>query len=162
MWIVRRLEGYGSAAMAAVAMVLVVGLASPIVEMVRLHPYEYTYYNRFVGGVPGARKLFMVDYWGLSLTQAARELHARIAPSSRIRRLAVCGPHPPVRIAMGPGYTTTWKPERADFALVLGEHFCAKLDAPVLLKIVQEGVVYARVYDLRGRSISTSLLAPEP
>jgi 4-amino-4-deoxy-L-arabinose transferase-like glycosyltransferase len=158
-WIARRLERYGRAAMAAGAIILLAGLASPAVEMVRLHPYEYTYFNQFVGGVPGARKLFMIDYWGLSLTQAARELRARTAGRETVR-LAVCGPHPPVRIAMGAGSATTWSPRSADFALVLGEHFCAKLNAPVLLEIVREGVVYARVYDLRGRSISTSLLVP--
>ena len=52
----------------------VAGIASPVVAMVRLHPYEYTYFNRFAGGVAGARPRYMLDYWGLSLTQASRQL----------------------------------------------------------------------------------------
>ena len=43
---------------------------------------------------------------------------------------------------------------------MLGEFYCAKLDAPVLFEIVRAGVVYARVYDIRGRSIATLLTVP--
>ena len=44
--------------------------------------------------------------------------------------------------------------------MVLGEFYCAKLDAPVMFDIVREGVVYARLYDLRGRYISSLLTVP--
>jgi hypothetical protein len=43
---------------------------------------------------------------------------------------------------------------------MLGEFYCAKLDAPVLFEVVRDGVVYARVYDIRGRSIATLLTVP--
>jgi hypothetical protein len=46
--------------------------------------------------------------------------------------------------------------------MMLGEFYCAKLDAPILFDIVREGVVYARVYDIRGRSISTLLTVRGP
>ncbi len=64
-WIARRLEGHGRNAIAAGAIVLAAGIASPVADMVRLHPYEYTDFNHIVGGVSGARPLYMVDYWGL-------------------------------------------------------------------------------------------------
>jgi hypothetical protein len=32
----------------------------------RLHPYEYTYFNTFVGGLRGAESRFATDFWGLS------------------------------------------------------------------------------------------------
>ena len=44
--------------------------------------------------------------------------------------------------------------------MMLGEFYCAKLDAPVLFEIVRDGVVYARVYDIRGRSITSLLTIP--
>src|SRR6266446_8899128 len=50
----------------AATLVLVVGAAVPLVEMVRLHPYEYTDFNGLAGGVAGARDRYMLDYWGLS------------------------------------------------------------------------------------------------
>ena len=133
--------------------------------MARLHPYEYTHFNRIAGGATGARPRFMLDYWGLSLTQASRQLRALIAergeePPRGAWTVAVCGPHPPVTVALGPQFTTTWNPKGADFAMMLGEFYCAKLDAPVLFEVVRDGVVYARVYDIRGRSIATLLTVP--
>jgi dolichyl-phosphate-mannose-protein mannosyltransferase len=160
-----RVRGYGKLAAGAGILVLVAGTASPIVDMVRLHPYEYTDYNHIAGGVPRARQNYMLDYWGLSLTQASRRLLAEIAdrderPPHGQWRIAVCGPHPPVAVALGPQFTTTWNPNGADFAMVVGEFYCAKLDAPVVFDIVREGVVYARLYDLRGRTISSLLTVP--
>jgi hypothetical protein len=164
-WMARRLEPLGRAALVAGALVLFVGVVSPVIAMARLHPYEYTHFNRIAGGAAGARPRFMLDYWGLSLTQASRQLRALIAergeqPSRGTWTVAVCGPHPPVTVALGPRFTTTWNPKGADFAMMLGEFYCAKLDAPVLFEIVRDGVVYARVYDIRGRSIATLLTVP--
>jgi len=164
-WIAPRLRQYGTGAIAAGGLALIAGIVSPVVDMVRLHPYEYTDYNHLAGGVTGARQNFMLDYWGLSLTQASRGLLATVAaqhetPPHGQWSVAVCGPHPPVAVALGPQFTTTWNPKGADFAMMLGEFYCAKLDAPVLFDVVREGVVYARVYDIRGRSISSLLTVP--
>ena len=163
-YIGERLYRYSKIAAAAGILVLVAGIASPIVDMARLHPYEYTDYNHLAGGVPRARQNYMLDYWGLSLTQASRRLLTVIAdrhePPGRQWTVAVCGPHPPVAVALGPQFTTTWNPKGADFAMVVGEFYCAKLDAPVVFDIVREGVVYARLYDLRGRTISSLLTVP--
>jgi hypothetical protein len=164
-YIGERLCRYGKLVAAAGVVVLVVGTASPIIDMGRLHPYEYTDYNHLAGGVPRARQNYMLDYWGLSLTQASRRLLTEVAdrherPPHGRWTIAVCGPHPPVAVALGPKFTTTWNPQGADFAMVVGEFYCAKLDAPVVFDIVREGVVYARLYDLRGRSISSLLTVP--
>jgi len=164
-YIGERLCRYGKLVAAAGVVVLVVGTASPIIDMGRLHPYEYTDYNHLAGGVPRARQNYMLDYWGLSLTQASRRLLTEFAdrherPPHGQWTIAVCGPHPPVAVALGPKFTTTWNPKGADFAMVVGEFYCAKLDAPVVFDIVREGVVYARLYDLRGRSISSLLTVP--
>ncbi len=164
-WIWRGLQRHGRTAMTAGAVALAAGLISPVIEMVRLHPYEYTHFNHIVGGVAGARPRYMLDYWGLSMTQASRELRTLIAERHETPRdarwtVAVCGPHPAVSVALGPQYSAIWDPKGADFAMMLGEFYCAKLDAPVLFEIAREGVIYARVYDIRGRSISTLLTMP--
>jgi 4-amino-4-deoxy-L-arabinose transferase-like glycosyltransferase len=156
-WIGRRLADYGRVAIAAGAVALAAGTISPIIDMIRLHPYEYTDFNHFVGGAEGARPLFMLDYWGLSLTQASRGLIAYLAqhhetPPNGPWKVAVCGPESPVWVTLGPAFKLA-APAQADFALSVGEFYCAKLDAPVLLQIVRDGIVFARVYDIRGRSI---------
>ena len=156
--IFRRLADHG-AALAAGALVLLAGTVSPVIDMARLHPYEYTDFNHIIGGVRGARPLFMLDYWALSLTQASRGLLAYIAahrerPVNGHWTVAVCGPDPPVRVALGSETVVTGNPKGADFALQQGELYCAKLDAPMLFQIMRDGVVFARVYDIRGRSIA--------
>jgi hypothetical protein len=168
-WIAERIVPYGRALTAAAVIVLVAGLALPVADMARLHPYEYTDFNRLVGGVAGARPRYMLDYWGLSIRQASLQLRALLAqrgekpPDANGKwTVAVCGPHPPVNVALGPQFELTWNPNGADFAMMLGEFYCAKLDAPMLFQIEREGIVYARVYDIRGRSISTLFTLPPP
>jgi hypothetical protein len=153
------------AAMLATA-VLVFGLALPVVDMIRLHPYEYTYFNRLAGGVAAARDRYMLDYWGVSLKQASQGLAARIAelklakPDGRRWRLAVCGHHRSPQVELGPDFETTWNPKDADFAMMLGEFYCRTFDAPLLVEVARGGAVYARVYDIRGRSYDTLLTQP--
>jgi hypothetical protein len=43
----------------------------------------------------------------------------------------------------------------------MGEFYCANLAAPIMVEIEREGVVYARVYDIRGRTV-TSLNSIQP
>jgi hypothetical protein len=152
----------------AAGLVFVAGIAAPAAEMAQLHPYAYTYFNGFAGGVQGARDNFMLDYWALSFKEGARGLKERISalnlrhPANARWKLAVCGPHRSPQVELGPSFETTWDPSTADFAMVLGEFYCAELAAPVLVEVARAGVVYARVYDLRGRTFSTLLEVPRP
>jgi hypothetical protein len=150
----------------AAAVVLAAGLALPALAMVRLHPYEYTHFNWLAGGVRAARERYMLDYWGLAFKQASQALLAELAerretkPGGRRWKIAVCGPHRSPQVELGPAFETTWDPQGADFAMMLGVFYCARLDAPVLAEIVRDDVVYARVHDIRGRSFATLLTQP--
>jgi len=42
-----------------------------LIRMLRLHPYEYVYYNEFIGGLRGANKKFELDYWGAAYKESA-------------------------------------------------------------------------------------------
>jgi Dolichyl-phosphate-mannose-protein mannosyltransferase len=159
-WLWRRLARFGRPALAAGALLATAAVASPVVEMVRLHPYQYTHFNHLAGGVKAADDHYMLDYWGLAFKQAADDLHAKLTlgleyPAPRRRwRVAVCGPHHPAAVELGPEFITTYDTKGADFALMLGEFYCAEYKAPILVEIKREGVVYARVYDIRGRTVS--------
>jgi hypothetical protein len=167
-WLIDALQQRSRGLAALAGIVLLVGVTLPIVEMARLHPYEYTYFNRLAGGVADARGRYMLDYWGLSFKQASQGLAATLAqrheskPGDRRWKLAVCGPHRSPQVELGPDFETTWDPQGADFALMLGEFYCVRFDAPILAEVVREGVVYARVYDIRGRSFPTVLTTPAP
>ena len=64
---------------------IIIGIAIPgIVSGMRLHPYQYIYYNRLVGGVMGAERRFELDYWGLSYFEAAEYLNTVAPPNTRI------------------------------------------------------------------------------
>ena len=144
------------------------GLALSLAEMIRLHPYQYTYFNHIAGTVRGADNRFMLDYWGLALKQASDELREQIVerqevpPAGRKWKVAVCGPQRPAQVALGPDFTIGWDSNAADFAMTLGEFYCKGLTAPVLVEIKRDDVVFARVYDIRGRSISSLLSIPAP
>jgi hypothetical protein len=152
---------------AAVA-IFAFGLLLPLSEMIRLHPYQYTHFNHIAGTVRAADDLFMLDYWGLAFKQASDGLreelaeHKEVAPTGRKWKVAVCGPQRPAQVALGPDFTIGWDSHAADFAMTLGEFYCKGLMAPVLVEIKRDDVVFARVYDIRGRSISSLLAIPAP
>jgi hypothetical protein len=114
-WLYDRLARFRFAP-AIAASVLVFGMGLPLGEMVRLHPYEYTYFNRIAGGVRAARANYMLDYWGLSLKQASQALVQKLderhetRPPDRHWKLAVCGPHRSPQVELGPDFDTTWDP----------------------------------------------------
>jgi hypothetical protein len=167
-WLIAAARQHSRWLAATAGIALLGGIALPVVDMVRLHPYEYTFFNRLAGGVAGAHGRYMLDYWGLSFKQASQGLAGKLAerheskPRDRRWKLAVCGPHRSPQVELGPDFETTWDPQGADFALMLGEFYCATFDAPILVEVEREGVVYARVYDIRGRSFTSLLTLPAP
>jgi hypothetical protein len=163
-WLKENRRGWQPAAVAVFAF----GLLLPLGEMIRLHPYQYTHFNHIAGTVRAADDLYMLDYWGLALKQASEGLREELAennqapPRGRKWKVAVCGPQRPAQVALGPDFTIGWDSHAADFAMTLGEFYCKGLTAPVMVEIKRDDVVFARVYDIRGRSISSLLAIPAP
>jgi dolichyl-phosphate-mannose-protein mannosyltransferase len=164
-WLGRTKRGWQPALLAAFCFGLLLSLA----EMIRLHPYQYTHFNYIAGTVRAADDRFMLDYWGLAFKQASDELREQLAdehevpPKGRTKwKVAVCGPQRPAQVALGPDFTIGWDSHAADFAMTLGEFYCKGLTAPVMVEIKRDDVVFARVYDIRGRSISSLLSIPAP
>ncbi|GHC14277.1 hypothetical protein GCM10007047_34340 [Cerasicoccus arenae] len=58
-------------------------------DMVRLHPYEYTYYNRLSGGLAGAAGRFETDYWGTAFREATEILAEQLPPRERPWRITM-------------------------------------------------------------------------
>jgi hypothetical protein len=163
-WLKENHRSWQPAALAAFSF----GLLLPLGEMIRLHPYQYTHFNHIAGTVRAADDLYMLDYWGLAFKQASdglrEELTERqeVPPHGRKWKVAVCGPQRPAQVALGPDFTIGWDSHAADFAMTLGEFYCKGLTAPVMVEIKRDDVVFARVYDIRGRSISSLLAIPAP
>jgi hypothetical protein len=167
-WVMERLRANHRSWQPVVLATFCFGLALSAAEMIRLHPYQYTHFNHVAGTVRGADERFMLDYWGLALKQASDELREQLVerqevqPQNRKWKVAVCGPQRPAQVALGPDFTIGWDSQSADFAMTLGEFYCKGLTAPVMVEIKRDDVVFARVYDIRGRAISTLLAIPAP
>jgi hypothetical protein len=79
----RLLAWNGKAALAA-TLLLIVYLSYIVIGMVRLHPYEYIYYNRLAGGVGRAYLNYETDFWGTAVSQAARWLVNDLAERGKL------------------------------------------------------------------------------
>ncbi|MBN2502245.1 MAG: hypothetical protein JXB38_15790 [Anaerolineales bacterium] len=55
-----------------------------MLTIAQLHPYEYVYYNRLVGGTEGAYQRFEMDYWLTSYRAAAEYLNENAPPDSKV------------------------------------------------------------------------------
>ncbi len=168
-WFVERTRYFGKPALAALTALFIGGVTLPMIDMVRLHPYQYTAFNWVSGGVRMAESNYMLDYWGLGFKQAGEGLRAKLdamhlkPPAGRRWIIEICGPQRPAEVALGPDFETTWERQRADFAMMLGTYYCRDLHGPpVLIEIEREGVNYARVYDMRGRVVPNLTTEPPP
>jgi hypothetical protein len=149
--------------------IFLAGIALPVSELIRLHPYQYSSFNFASGGVAMAHDNYMVDYWGLAFKEASEKLHAYLdargekPPSGRRWIVETCGPQRGAEVALGPQFETTWDRKTVDFAMMLGTYYCRDdLKAPILVEVEREGELYARVYDLRGRPAPNLLTEPPP
>ncbi|MBB6251605.1 hypothetical protein [Nitrospirillum iridis] len=125
--------------------------------MAHLHPYETIWFNRFAGGVHGAGPRFELDYWGSSLSEAAKRLTDTMVklegPQALTQpyRIRVCGPPTTVFHYLPPA----WKPTRrntgpVDFYLAFTRWACKEVPAGQdIVRIERDGEVLAYVRDLR-------------
>jgi len=66
-------------------LILLAALAVPgIYAIIQLHPYQYVYYNSFVGGTGGAFRKFELDYWFTSYREAALWLNENASSNAKI------------------------------------------------------------------------------
>ncbi|MFN8432374.1 MAG: hypothetical protein U0V18_00025 [Anaerolineales bacterium] len=66
------------------AALIVVSLLPGMIGIITLQPYEYIYYNQFVGGVDGAKDRFEMDYWAISYREAADYVNSVASPNADI------------------------------------------------------------------------------
>ena len=130
--------------------------------LVRLHPYEYLFYNAAVGGLAGASRRYDLDYWFNSMPEAINKLEAylrRSAPAdpnwqARVYSVAVCGERPSFEKTVTLpqlhwDFMPTW--EQSDFFIAPTQMNCdGDLDGKVVATVERLGVVIAYVKDRRA------------
>lgn len=78
-WILDRLPSKGLRG-ALAALLLLPG----ILGIVRLHPYQYTYFNSYIGGVSGAAHLHVLDRWCTSYREAMAYINREARPGAKV------------------------------------------------------------------------------
>ncbi len=71
------------------SLLLVVIVLPNIINLVQLHPYQYTYYNHLAGSPQGVFRKFEMDYWATSYKEAAEFLNKAAPGGSTV---VVVGP----------------------------------------------------------------------
>ena len=132
-----------------IILILALGLSGWI-SMLQLHPYEYVYYNQFIGGLPGASQKYLLDYWAVSFRSAAIYLN-QVAPEHAT--VTVCGPvtvlrsdglRPDIKIVVG----CSGKPEaRFDYAVIQNLYGALDKypDVEVVYQDEKQGVIFSVV-----------------
>ena len=118
-----------------------------VVALVRLHPYEYVYYNQFIGGVDAAVDRFELEYWATSYREAAREANRMAPPNANVW---VDGPaHLFTRFARPDFHIySPQEPERADhydLVVTLARYDLEKTsfsEAEIVYRVRREGAVF--------------------
>lgn len=70
--------------LAAWAVLVGVALLDVLRTDVKLHPYQVVFFNAIAGGPAKAREKFELDYWGVSLKQAAAWMNANLPEGARV------------------------------------------------------------------------------
>lgn len=119
-----------------------------VIASARLHPYEYVYYNQFIGGVDAAVDRFELEYWATSYREAAQEAN-RIAPPNA--NVWVDGPAHLFNRFARPDFHiySPQEPERAnhyDVVVTLARYDLEKTsfpEAPIVYRVTRAGAVFA-------------------
>jgi Dolichyl-phosphate-mannose-protein mannosyltransferase len=131
---------------------LTVAIVSTLVataSIYQLFPYQYSFYNMLVGGIPGADGRYEMDVWRSALREALREIE-KLPHTTEVIRINTCGSS--LNFAAHPSFRSVVQPEDADYIVVLRR--CLDLgmqipDLPVVGEIRRKGVLFAAIYSRR-------------
>jgi len=140
------------------------------VTLIRLHPYEYLFYNPVVGGLEGASRRYELDYWFSSMPEALNQLETylrRTGPGDggkplHIYSVAVCGERLEFEKTVTlPQLRFDFKPQwnESEFFIAPTHMNCdGDLDGKVIGTVERLGIAIAYVKDRRAltRSVATA------
>ena len=128
---------------------VLVCVGATIVEMYRLFPYQYSFYNASVGGIAGADGVYELDTWRSAHREALNLLAAKVAPSQTVQVYS-CGSKFDYRFHRN--FKLATKAEADYFVAQRRGKKCipSEFDGlPVVAEVRREGVLLARVYAAR-------------
>jgi hypothetical protein len=128
--------------------VLVVVLLAPaIYRSIQLHPYEYAYYNSFIGGTSGAFRTYETEYW-LTCYKEAVEKFDQKDVNLFVKREPYIAAYYAKNVNIRDYRFEFGKIGSGDYVLVntrTNEDIKTFHDAPVVLQISRNGAVFCEV-----------------
>jgi hypothetical protein len=115
---------------------------------IRLHPYEYTYYNTFIGGTGGAFRRFETDYWLTCYKESMEQFnqYASDNPTLYVHREAYIAEYYAASGIDVKEYRGEFNNiQRGDYVLVSSRSNEDKKifrDSPILLSVGRDGATY--------------------
>jgi hypothetical protein len=154
--LLRRTEQHGRSLARLAHVVLAAVVLWQAGLLIRLHPQQYLFYNSLVGGLEGASRRYVTDYWVNLMPEAAQALAAyvdRTDPNARAGRytVAVCGERLAFEKEADARFSWTGGWLEADFFIAPTHMNCDwALNGPTAVRIERLGVLIGVVQDLRG------------
>lgn len=134
---------------------VVAGLLLTGVEMVRLHPHQYIYFNDAVaGGLATAADSYETDYWGNSYREGTLWVvaHYRPAPGDTIR-VASCSYPMSTAYYLTPGFVHVLRGQAPDIVLATTRWGCDREIPGTIVHVVErEGVPLLYVREVSERA----------
>ncbi len=136
-------------------------LAWDVTILVRLHPYEYLFYNSLVGGLEGASRRYVTDYWVNIMPAAVKDLETYLDQTDTHANplrpahytVAVCGERVSFENEADRRlqFTPDWS--HADFFIAPTHMNCDQVLRGRIVNVIERvGVPIGVVKDLRGIS----------
>lgn len=98
----------------------IIGVLLTVSDMVRLHPYEYAYFNELVGGFKGAYGKYETDYWVAGMKEAVKWLEANeTRDPGRSYKIYADGKPFQSQAYFTPNMALVSKKEDADYAIIM-------------------------------------------
>jgi hypothetical protein len=122
-----------------------------IIPAFRLHPYEYTYYNSFIGGTDGAFRTYETEYWLTCYKEAIEDLEKQIAEPATIyvhreAYIAATYANPGLTVLDERGALDQIK--SGDYVLInsrSNEDLKTFEDAPIMLQVIRGDAVFCTI-----------------
>ncbi|MBW1786602.1 MAG: glycosyltransferase family 39 protein [Deltaproteobacteria bacterium] len=157
-----RIAAVGRGAGLLTALLIIIAFGPQAYALIRLHPYQYVYYNQFVGGLRGADGLYEKDYWATSYKEAVALLadHLKKADGDNCARhqykIGVRGPR---RCALyyfpeNFAYIKNWR--KADFVISYTRRdWHTQVPGSRIFAVKRMGVELSVVKELRHSGVDT-------
>ncbi len=135
-------------------------------QLVRLHPYEYTYFNVLVGGFRGAYGNYETDYWAASMKEAVQWLKANeIKDPNQIYKIYAEGKPFQSQTYFSPNMVFEPNKDLADYAILMtraGLKPAPEEEREVIYRVEREKTPLCFVLRLRDINSNRSRAVKKP